>query len=321
MAKINIPFNNKEYSIEESAMAVAANALKTYFTTTMRGTGAKVFLNGVGYDIDGEKLAAAKEKFVNYLPEIADVVGDEPTGPAYAMLYNDGTMVFQRGDTPDPARGELTASYTDFEDATYVFPSAVPWDSKRISVKQVIFEDIVSPVSTAQWFASMSNCTSMDLSKLDTAKVTSMNNMFYICNSLTSLDVSSFNTASVTDMSYMFYGCNKLTSLDLSSFNTASVTIMNCMFLGCNSLTSLDLSSFNTANVTNMSSMFFGCMNLVTIYASNLWSTAKVTSSNKMFTNCTKLKGDIAYQSSYVNTTYAKTSGGYLTYKAAPVAA
>ena len=152
-------------------------------------------------------------------------------------------MVFQRGDTPDPARGELTASYTDFEDATYVFPSAVPWDSKRTSVKQVIFEDTVSPVSTAQWFASMSNCTSMDLSKLDTAKVTSMNNMFSDCNSLTSLDVSSFNTASVT----------------------------------------------------GMSAMFFGCMNLVTIYASNLWSTAKVTSSNKMFTNCTKLKGDIAY--------------------------
>ena len=36
-----------------------------------------------------------------------------------------------------------------------------------------------------------------------------------------------------------------------------------------------------------------------------------------MFYNCTKLKGDIAYNSSYTDKTYAKTSGGYLTYKAA----
>ena len=36
-----------------------------------------------------------------------------------------------------------------------------------------------------------------------------------------------------------------------------------------------------------------------------------------MFTGCTVLQGDIAYNSKYVDKTYAKTSGGYLTYKAA----
>jgi hypothetical protein len=127
MAKITIPFNNKEYSIEESAMAIAANALKTYFTTTMRGTGANVVLNGFSYDIDGEKYAAAKEKIINYLPEIADVVGDEPTGPAYAILYSDGTMVFQRGDTLDPQYGEMIRRYINFEDVVCTSYRMVPW--------------------------------------------------------------------------------------------------------------------------------------------------------------------------------------------------
>jgi surface protein len=98
---------------------------------------------------------------------------------------------------------------------------------------------------------------------------------------------------------------------------------MLAMFSGCwnSGFTSLDLSSFNTTNVTTMGSMFKQCTSLVTIYASNLWSTEKVTSSNEMFLYCTKLKGGRAYTSSKTDKTYAKTSGGYLTYKAAPVAA
>jgi len=70
-----------------------------------------------------------------------------------------------------------------------------------------------------------------------------------------------------------------------------------------------------------MKNMFNDCSVLATIYASDYWSTAAVTSSEKMFTNCTKLTGDIAYNSSYVDKTYATTTGGYLTYKAAPAAA
>lgn len=37
-----------------------------------------------------------------------------------------------------------------------------------------------------------------------------------------------------------------------------------------------------------------------------------------MFNNCTSLNGDIAYNSSYTDKTYATTSGGYLTYKESP---
>ena len=91
---------------------------------------------------------------------------------------------------------------------------------------------------------------------------------------------------------------------------------MNYMFYH-SGLTSLDLSNFDTANVTNMTYMFYACDKLKTIYAGEHWNTDKVTNSNGMFFNCTVLQGDIAYNSQYFDKTYAKTSGGYLTYKAA----
>ena len=157
--------------------------------------------------------------------------------------------------------------------------------------------------------------TSLDLSGLDTSNVTDMNSMFTRCEGLSSLDLSGFNTANVTNMSSMFYYCEGLSSLDLSSFNTANVTNMSFMFYYCTGLTSLDLSSFDTSNVTNMYEMFYKCNNLVTIYASDKWNTNKVTDSTEMFYNCTRLKGDIAFNSSYVNKTYATIHNGYLTAK------
>ena len=190
-------------------------------------------------------------------------------------------------------------------------------------------------------FRYFGDLTSLNLSSFNTSSVTTMESMFYDCSSLTNLNLSSFNTSKVRDMSYMFYGCARLTSLnlssfntskvtdisdmfarcsslmtlDLSSFNTSNVTLMDSLFEECSSLIILDLSSFNTSNVTYMMLMFNSCSNLTTIYASDKWNTDKVSRSNYMFTGCTKLKGDIAFNSNYVDKTYAKIHNGYLTTK------
>ena len=162
--------------------------------------------------------------------------------------------------------------------------------------------------------------TSLDLNSWDTSNVTDMSYMFIACNDLVSIDVSSFNTSKVTNMSAMFNSCYRLTSLDLSSFNTSNVTNMSAMFSGCSKLVSLDLSNWDTSNVTNMSYMFnMGTTTnlLTTIYASELWSTDSCTDSGNMFKGCTSLVGDIPFDSNYTDKTYATTTGGYLTYKAA----
>ena len=168
-------------------------------------------------------------------------------------------------------------------------------------------------------FRNVTSLTGLDI--LDVSEATDISHFFenmYLVQDISG--ISGWDTSNVTNMYSTFNCCKSITALDLNSFNTSQVTNMYCMFYECNALTSLDLSSFNTSQVTNMSFMFGNCKALITIYASSLWSTSECTNSSSMFYECTKLQGDISYNSSYVDKTYAKTSGGYLTYKAAPAA-
>ena len=64
-----------------------------------------------------------------------------------------------------------------------------------------------------------------------------------------------------------------------------------------------------------MSMMFYSCSNLTTIYVGNDWDVSNVTVSTSMFSYSNKLKGDISYNSSYIDKTYATKTGGYMTYK------
>ena len=207
---------------------------------------------------------------------------------AYAILYESGEMVFQRGSTPDASKGKVLKTYTGFETERYGYPNYAPWYENRESIKTVSFKDVVKPVSTAYWFYSCNKLTDADFTNLDTSAVTNMDRMFYSCSSLTSLDVSSFNTSAVTDMGYMFSDCSKLTSLDVSSFDTKSVTNMAYMFFYCSALTSLDLSSFNTSAVTNMDSMFQYCRSLTSLDVSS-FDTSEVTNMAYMFYSCNSL--------------------------------
>ena len=131
--------------------------------------------------------------------------------------------------------------FTGFETGTYS-ASSVPWAAYRSNLKTVTVADAgVAPVSTAFWFYLFTNATSIDLSKLDTGKVTSMLCTFYGCESLTTLNLSSFDTGNVTDMRSLFQDCKALTVLDLSSFDTGSVTNMICIFTECVSLERISL--------------------------------------------------------------------------------
>ena len=98
-----------------------------------------------------------------------------------AILYSNGSLVFQASPTMNPKYGEIVLSYPGKDDwlsETYTSNSQVPWYSNRTSIKTVIFDCAVAPTSTAYWFYEMTNCTSMSLAKLDTSNVTNMSGMF-----------------------------------------------------------------------------------------------------------------------------------------------
>ena len=136
---------------------------------------------------------------------------------------------------------------------------------------------------------------------------------FFGMRSLQSITGMSYlNTSEVTNMNWMFKDCSRLTSLDLSHFNTSNVISMTQMFEYCLGLTSLDLSSFNTSQVIRMNLMFNDCKSLQTIYVGDGWSTAAVTSSSYMFSNCTSLVGGqgTTYDANHIDKAYAHIDGG-----------
>lgn len=201
-------------------------------------------------------------------------------------------------------------------------------------------------------FNAFTGLASVDVSVLDTSKVTDMTKMFAGSRKVTGsavqhvrhegnikiLNLSNFDTSNVTSMYGMFAYQVSLESVNLSSFDTSNVTRMDEMFNACTSLTTLDLSNFNTSNVTYMDGMFT-CLisdnsnmiyqyynnstttrsSLTTIYVSDLWDISKVrgetTIASRMFNDCVSLVGAISYDSSKTNKEYANYETGYLTYK------
>lgn len=82
MAKYNISFNNKDYSIDESSLSSATAALKSHLSTVMNGSGATINLGGTAYSIDSAKLSAATNAFVSHLVTVA--------GSGYKVVISGG---------------------------------------------------------------------------------------------------------------------------------------------------------------------------------------------------------------------------------------
>lgn len=81
MAKIDINFNDKNYTIDEASLSSASATLRTHLSTVMNGTGAVINLGGTSYGVDSAKLATATNAFVSHLGTIA--------GSGYKVMVGD----------------------------------------------------------------------------------------------------------------------------------------------------------------------------------------------------------------------------------------
>ena len=221
--------------------------------------------------------------------------------PTYrTVLYTDGTFIINESSVDEAANiqahGAATNVYIPFDPngATvtdkYIFISStsMPWNGEKTSILRVEIGSQIQPTKTDNWFNGLSNCTSMDLSRLDLSLCTSMGSMFKDCIALTSLDLSGKNANSMSDFSGAFKGCSALTTLNLTGFISGPATSMGEMFNGCTVLTSLDLSGFNTTSVPSMKSMFRNCKALANVDLSS-FDTSNVTNMNGMFYSCDAL--------------------------------
>ncbi len=185
-----------------------------------------------------------------------------------------------------------TEVYTDENETSAYAVRNGDWLEVHTSAGKFALSGDCSSMFDSDNYTRYADLTELDLSGVNTANVTDMNNMFYQCSALTELRFGEgFNTAFVTDMSYMFAYCSALTEFTFGeNFNTAKVEDMNCMFQGCEALESLDLNNFNTANVTDMISMFEYCSALTELTFGEDFNTANVTDMNCMFSNCSALE-------------------------------
>lgn len=71
MAKTNIIFNDKNYSIDESSLSAATTELRNHLQSVMNGSGATINFGGESYNVDSAKLSTARNDFATHLGTIA----------------------------------------------------------------------------------------------------------------------------------------------------------------------------------------------------------------------------------------------------------
>lgn len=204
-----------------------------------------------------------------------------------------------------------TAVYANIQNTK----STPPWKGIARKIERVaVVDEGVAPQTMYAWFFNCNNLLSVNLSKLDTSKTTSLGYAFSRCKSLTDLDLSALDTSSVRSFAdvfqdclslrsvnlagwdtssgnnfrQMFYRCASLEEIDISSFKTSASTSFEQMFYGCSSLRSLDLSHFDTGSATTFASMFYNCASLATLDVS-MFDTTSATDLSQVFYGCKSL--------------------------------
>ncbi|MBR1763765.1 MAG: BspA family leucine-rich repeat surface protein [Ruminococcus sp.] len=202
-----------------------------------------------------------------------------------------------------------TGTDTSYEDETGIFYAW--WDDNAKKVYWWSDADIIyMPKDCYAFFESIGNTgfTSVDLSKFDFSRVTTMRRMFSKCTSLKTvtfpehIDTSSLIYMGHTEVNNskgnydgMFAGCSSLETIDLSGFDTENVITMEELFRGCSNLKSVNLTGLDTRNVVNMRLMFadlgksLNSADYIDLDISS-FSTEKLTNVTDMFTSATGIK-------------------------------
>lgn len=236
--------------------------------------------------------------------------------PFAVYSEDDASLTFYKRRTL-PVQGSVfegktaTAVYANIQNTK----STPPWKGVASKIKRVaVVDGGIAPQTMYAWFFECNNLLSVNLSRLDTSKTTSLGYAFSRCKSLTDLDLSALDTSSVRsfadvfqdcsslrsvnlagwntssgkDFRQMFYRCASLEEIDISSFKTSASTSFEQMFYGCSSLRSLDLSHFDTGSATTFASMFYNCASLATLDVST-FDTTSATDLSQAFYGCKSL--------------------------------
>lgn len=188
----------------------------------------------------------------------------------------------------------------------------------QVTEKVVIDPTVKSyrPTTLAGWFYHLHAKTIEGMENLVTDDVTSMESMFEGCANLQSVNLSSLNTSKVTNMNYMFAGSG-LKSLDIKNFNTTNLRDMSGMFHTVLGIEVLDLSNMDITYVKDAWRVFGteggATKNLRTIIVNDSWDKSHFADDSEhpdQFAGCTKLVGGKGTTFKGAGSIYAHIDGG-----------
>ena len=204
-------------------------------------------------------------------------IPDPENGTAFAVYSEDdhSLMFYKRRGVPNVGDmfnyRRVTAVYTGFETESYGAlnsgdfdnDATTPWFNHADDCLCVtIVDEGIHPNDLGYWFQHFKNCSSFNLSKLQTSYVSRFTHLFFNCRQVASLDLSSWDLSNTTSTVSIFGHCSSLEHVDLGILPFDKIQNLEWMFGNCPQLI-LDCSNWNVSKITKHNDFNTGSPNVI----------------------------------------------------------
>ena len=141
-------------------------------------------------------------------PSPFHATAEELEGEAYAVFDIDTNVLTFFRDEPNKYQNEEERGnkvyFTNFENTEDCNCDWTYNNKSYEKIEKIVFKDAIKPKTMYCWFRYISSIKEVDMRKLDTSLVTSLNEFFYGAKNLYHLDISTMDVSNVTDITRAF---------------------------------------------------------------------------------------------------------------------
>ena len=234
------------------------------------------------------------------------LTGVRGVNDVYAMLYSNGDLVFQLGDTADPDKGTVTASWN------YGTSGVISYDWRSTTYRNSIIRVYINTPITYNGSSMFDQLSNLEyIYNMENLTVINLTTMFRSCKKLKEITgFDSCNYPSNISLTNAFLNCNELvTPINIigkniqgidgafqGCYKIPSISLSGCTLSGsggqafyeCKALTTLDLSNLSASSTpsTSLYQTFNSTLNLQSLDLSNTFFSDCTGNKNGFLTAC-----------------------------------